>query len=342
MRGALSSLLFLCSLVGHWISRAAVEVFKSSWRNQINEDGFTEPIQETTQVRRGSGSCVGLLAVGEPRSKRVSRRRVWRRERRRCLTKRPRWSTFEETEILEERPPKRLRQKPKEIWRFWLPSSSDLDGKSPALALFAGKKLQKTEAWCERRDPLVQVFESNPIGKLLSLFAGRNLQATEVGFERPVPLNQPAQSAPFGEEISLVKSKGGNPAFCCNPSGEVIPDVSPGTMMTVSEESPPIPNGAGIMRDGGVGIADLQCRLIWPQKIRDFPSKFAPEIPVFLSEILGKQSRVNFRNCAPRRKFPIPIPTLIEKSRFILGNARARPYKSSPLLSNKSVCSERS
>ncbi|CAL1359892.1 unnamed protein product [Linum trigynum] len=111
--------------------------------------------------------------------------------------------------------------------------------------------------------------------------------------------------------------------------------------MTVSEENPPKPNGAGTQRDGGAVIADLLHRLVWPRKIRDFRFTSAPEIPVLLSGILGKKSRVNFQNCVPRRKFPNPFTTLLEECRLILGNAGARPYKTSPLLANQSLCSER-
>ncbi|CAL1380280.1 unnamed protein product [Linum trigynum] len=317
MRGALSPLLLLYSLLERWISRAAVAVFESSWRNQNKEDWYKESSPACTQAMGMDEILIKneiggrLLAVASLMPEKASRGVEWRRARQCCLRKRTRLFASAELGFPEERPLKRLRHKQKNQWRFWLPSSSELDGEEPVLA------------------PL----------------AGSNTQKTEVRIEHPAPCENPAPSTPFGEGICPAKSKRGRTEDWNTPLGDLAPCVSPSNWKSTIQASPSIPSAVDVKRDDKSGVADLRRRLVWPRKIKTVKIGSAPEIPVLLNGILGQILRVKNQKNSPCQRSPIPSANLIADShcgsRLLLGLTGPLPYKIAQLNANRPLCSDR-
>ncbi|CAL1354526.1 unnamed protein product [Linum trigynum] len=159
MRGALSSLLLLCSLLGRWIARAAVAFFEASWRNQKVGVGLYNP--DCSKYKEISmANSLRLPAVGVPLPAKNARR--VERHRRQCLQKRLRPSPFSDMEDQEERPIKRLRRELSALWRFWLPHSFEMEEDEPGRALFAG---EKTEDRIELPESQGEIDRSIPFGE---------------------------------------------------------------------------------------------------------------------------------------------------------------------------------
>ncbi|CAL1355448.1 unnamed protein product [Linum trigynum] len=176
MRGAISSLLLLCSLLGRWFLKAAFAVFEASLRNQSDwyrkPKGLREP-QITSHLE-------GCFSDTENRFSRRAPQEIGRRKARLIHRKKRSFQTaLAETTIEDDHPTKRCRSKPLNQWRFWLPHSSELDDADSDLPSLAGYKIQTTRNQIEVHKPyerLDRFTQATPLGTGTSPVLPRSAQ----------------------------------------------------------------------------------------------------------------------------------------------------------------------
>ncbi|CAL1401645.1 unnamed protein product [Linum trigynum] len=170
MRGALSSLLLLVSLLGRWFSRPAAAVFTTSLRNQNKGNWLNRSLSDRIQVLGMNRTPISSMKDGtppadaSPNPKRASQGIGRRRALGRRLKKRAIHAAFAEFEIPEERPSKRYRQMPRYQWRFWLLNSSELDEVDSVDVPLAGSNMQTMRFPIERHDFCEILAQSLPLG----------------------------------------------------------------------------------------------------------------------------------------------------------------------------------